>query len=257
MLRWQPFLLEHGKQKLMEAIAAGEFDKEKKVSGSPVAEKELRKVRRIMTKVGWQRYLKGCKTSSNEPDAVAIAERLSQIQSGVLVDFGCGGGFTTERVLQEIQPSACCVPIDIAFEGAKIADRRAELLGKGNRCLGMCADLRQLPFADGTLAATYTRYGFNHIHHYVDALKEAYRATKKNGRLVVVDDKSSRWLRRVPGFRGVNPEEKIEILRQLGLYASGQDFVEDVKRVGFDVLTVHDLQMPKRYPKVIVEAGKA
>lgn len=253
---WALFLRKHGKQKLMEAIAAGEFDKEVKASGPPVSEQELKKVKRNMTKAGWQRCLKKDNTSSNDPDAVALAERLSQIESGTLVDFGCGGGFTTERVLQYIQPSVCCVPIDIDFECAKRAGKRAELLGMGNRCLEMCANLKRLPFADGTLAAVYTRNGFNHIHGYVAALKEAYRATKKDGHLVVTDGKFSMWQNPQYFPEGMDSKERLEILSQLGLYVDGQNFIEHIKRVGFDVLAIDDLPMPKRF-KFLVEALKA
>lgn len=251
---WKSFLREHGKQRLMEAIAAGEFDKKIEEDGPPVASKKVDKVRRTMTKAGWQKCLTRDKASSDAPDAVAIAERLSNIESGVIVDFGCGGGFTAERAIQEIQESVCCIPIDIDFECAKRAGKRAEVLGKGDSCLEMCADLKSLPFEDDTIAAIYTRNGFNHIHRYFDALKEAYRTLESAGHLIATDGKYSMWRAR-PDFIGISYEGQRDIMQSLGLYAGGDEFIEDVRQVGFSILSIEDLPMPKRF-KFILEAIK-
>ena len=104
--RWVMFLRQHGREKLMEALDAGEFDKQTKETGPPVSEEEIKQIRRTMSNAGWQRYLlKRVKTSSSDSNVIVIVERLREIESGVLLEIGCGGGFTTERVLQEIQPS--------------------------------------------------------------------------------------------------------------------------------------------------------
>jgi ubiquinone/menaquinone biosynthesis C-methylase UbiE len=194
-----------------------------------------------------------CKTSSDEVDAVAIAERLSKIENGVVMDTGCGGGFTTERVLQEIQPSVCCVAVDIDFDCVKITGRRAELLGMSDRFIGICADLRHIPFADEDLAAAYTRLGFGHIHHYVHALKEVYRALRKDGTLVVTEYKAG-WVKS-PKRVGLSYEEQREILRHLGMIAHGEEFVEHIKQAGFDVLSVDDMPQPKSHV-FLAEAAK-
>ena len=57
-------------------------------------------------------------------------------------------------------------------------------------------------------------------------------------------------------FPGIDYEEQLEILGQLGLYVSGQDFIEHIERVGFDILAIDDLPMPKHF-KFLVEALKA
>jgi len=252
---WKRFLQQHGKQKLMEALAAGEFDEEPKVSGTSVTEKVLRKAKRVMSKTGWQQHLKRARTSSEDADAVAIAERLHRFNRGVIVDIGCGGGFTTERVLQETQPSVYCVAVDVDFECVKLASKRAALLGMSDRCMEVCADARRLPFADESLTAAYSRYGFGHIRGYVNALREAYRALKMDGYLVVAEDRFSMW--REPQDRiGLSYEEQREILRHLGFIPSGQEFVEHVKQVGFDILTVDDLPIPK-YFHFLIEATKS
>jgi ubiquinone/menaquinone biosynthesis C-methylase UbiE/uncharacterized protein YbaR (Trm112 family) len=251
---WRGFLRQHGKQKLIEALAAGEFDTEPKVSGPSVGKKMLGKAKRVMSKAGWQRHLERARTSSKEPDAVAIAERLQRIESGVMADVGCGGGFTTERVLQETQPSVSCIAVDIDFECVKTTCKRVAVLGMSDRCIEICADVRRLPFADKSLAAAYTRNGFSHVHRYVDSLKEAHRTLKRGGRLISTDGKFSMW-REHPDRIGISYEEQYEILRHLGLYVNGQEFIKHVKRVGFDILAVDDLPMPKRF-RFLVEAVK-
>jgi len=240
MPKWASFLRRYGKPKLMEAIAAGQFDGEPEVTGSPVSDKKLKKVKRWMSKAGWQQHIKNDRTSSEDADAIAIGERLSQIESGVVADIACGGGFTTERVLQKIQPSVSSISVDISFDCVKLAGKRAELLGMSRRSMEICADARHLPFADEALAVTYTRYGFNHIHGYMDALKEIHRTLKEGGCLVATEDKLSMWCKD-PDKIGVSHEEQLEILRRLKLYATEREFIEHVEQVGFGTIDMQDI----------------
>lgn len=238
MPAWRTFLRRHGKQKLMEALDAGKFKNDPEVSGPPVTKEMLNKAKHTMSKAGWQQHLKSVKTSSKDPDAVAIAERLQPIESGVIVDIGPGGGYTTERVLQETQPSVGCVAVDIDFDCVKITGKRVELLGMSDRCIEICADARQLPFADESLAAAYSRYGFLHVRGYVAALREAYRVLAAGGHLIATEKKSGRSLH--PDTIGLFYEEQFEILRRLGLIAHGQEFIKNVEQSGFDVLGIFD-----------------
>ena len=237
------------KKQIMEAVAAGEFDKETKISGPSVTEKQLREVRRMMSKTRWEKRLhegkiviaaKGDRTSSTESNVMVIAERLRRIESGVVVDICCGGGFTTERVLQDIQPSVYSVSVDIDLLCAKCAGKRAELLGMSDRSIEICADARCLPFTDESLSAVYSRNGFNHIGRYVDVLKEAYRVLKTDGAFVVTERKSSMRHGALESI-GLNYEERLEVLRHLGLFTHGQEFVKNVGQVGFALLNVDDL----------------
>lgn len=251
---WKWYLRHYGRQKLMEAIDNGELIKEPEITGSPIPEGSLKKAKRRMTRVGWERYLKGCKTSSEELDAVAIGDQMSQIRSGVVLDIACGGGFTTERVLQEINPSVYSISTDILFENVKLAGKRAELLGMSDRSMEICTDARHLPFADGSVAAAYTRNGFNHIRGYMDALRDIHRTLKLGGRLVAVEYKLSIWLGK-PGKVGISLEEQYEILRRLDLFVNKDEFAKSLKQVEFDTLRVEDMSKPKSH-EFIVEAIK-
>jgi len=239
---WKPFLQKHGAQKMIEALATGELDIETKVSGPSVSGKMLRKAKRAVSKAGWQRHLKRARTSSEDADAIAVAERLRQIEGGVILDVGCGGGFTTERALQETQASVCCVAMDVDFECVKLAGKRAALLGMEDRCMEICADARHLPFVDESLTAAYTRLGFWHIYGYVDAFREVYRTLKNGGRLVATEYKTG-WIVHVDSR--LRYEERREILRNLGLVVDKQEFIENAKQVGFDALAIDDLPEPK------------
>jgi ubiquinone/menaquinone biosynthesis C-methylase UbiE/uncharacterized protein YbaR (Trm112 family) len=229
---------------------------------SSVTDKQLRRIRRLMGKDRWQKSIyegyttiatKGDNTSSRDSDAVAISERLRRVENGVVIDIGCGGGFTTERVLQSIQPSVYSVSLDIFFGDAKLANKRAELLGMSDRSMGICADALHLPFVDYSFSAAYTRYGFNHIKGYVDALKEVYRTLKNEGALVVTEGKNSMWIKILAqefAQRGLNYEEQIKELRNQGYFTNIQDFIENVKQVGFDITSIDDASY------VLVEAIK-
>jgi ubiquinone/menaquinone biosynthesis C-methylase UbiE len=178
---------------------------------------------------------------------------LRKVGNGVIIDIGCGGGFTIECVLQSIQPSVYSVSLDIDFECAKRASKRAELLGMSDRSMGICADAIHLPFADHSFSAAYTRYGFNHIKGYADALKEVYRILKNDGTLVVTEDKTSWWhyvwqneFARI----GLDYEGRIKVMKHLGCFTDIQDFIENVKQVGFDITNTDDASY------VLIEAIK-
>jgi ubiquinone/menaquinone biosynthesis C-methylase UbiE/uncharacterized protein YbaR (Trm112 family) len=230
---------------------------------SSVTDKQLRRVRRLMGKDRWQKSInngyttitsKGDRASSLETDAFAVSERLREIDNGVIIDIACGGGFATERVLQNIRPSVYSVSLDIRFNGARLANKRAELLGMSNRSMGICADARQLPFPDQSFSAAYTRYGFNHIKGYVDALMEVYRILKNNGDLVVAEGKVSMW-HDILAQRGLNYEERIRYLRNQGDFIDIQEFIENVKQVGFAVSGINNIDFEKR-DYLLVEAKK-
>lgn len=255
MPNWKWYLKRHGKQNLVEAIDKGNLIKEPEITGSPIPEGSLKKAKRWMTRVGWERYVKSCKTSSEELDAVAIGDRISRTDDGVVMDIACGGGFTTERALREIKPSVYSISTDISFECVKLAGKRAELLGMRDRSMEICTDARYLPFADGSIAAACTRAGFNHIRGYVDALRDIHRILEVGGRLVAAEGKLSMWLEK-PGEVGISLKEQYEILRRLDLFVSKDEFIESLRQVRFSVLSVEDLPEPKSH-EFIVEAVKS
>jgi ubiquinone/menaquinone biosynthesis C-methylase UbiE len=101
----------------------------------------------------------------------------------------------------------------------------------------ICADARRLPFADESLAGAYTRYGFNHMFQYRDALKELYRVLCIVGSLIVAERKTSMWhgkLERV----GLGYEDRLKVLRQLGSYTSDDEFAQSLRDIGYDVSRV-------------------
>jgi ubiquinone/menaquinone biosynthesis C-methylase UbiE/uncharacterized protein YbaR (Trm112 family) len=226
-----------------------------------VTDKELRRLRRLMSKDRWQKSThegytiitrKGDKTFSSEPNVTAIAERLREIEGGVVMDIGCGGGFTTERVLQSIKPSVYSVSLDINFDCAKPTNKRAKLLGMSDRNMEICADARQLPFPDQSFSAAYTRDGFNHFWQYADILKEAYRILKNDGSLVVTEENNS-FRHDILAQQGLNYEERIKELKKQGYFIDIQEFVENVKQTGFNISNISNID---DMGYVLVEAKK-
>jgi protein-L-isoaspartate O-methyltransferase len=120
-----------------------------------------------MSKTRWQKHLRkgkivivaeGDRTSSEASNVVDIAQRLRQITKGIVMDIGCGGGFTTERVLQEIQTSVCSMSVDIDLGCVKFTGKRAELLGMSDRNIEICADARHQSLTIMCIARTLKRF---------------------------------------------------------------------------------------------------
>jgi len=253
---WNGYVQRNGKEKALEALAAGEFDKDPRPMEPPVPEDRLKKAKQIMSEKGWQRYLKTVNKYSIEahnPMRDALVDRMQQIQGGVVLEIGSGGGFTSERMLAGTQPLLTFVAVDISFECVKLAEKRASLLGKGDRSFEICTDVRQLPFADKSLTAAYSHVGFWHVQDYPAALTEVYRVLERGARFLATEAKEPRLL----GSKySLTLEELREVAHRLKLVFNGQEFVEQVRQAGFEVITVDEVRSLSGSPYLLVEAVK-
>ena len=94
--------------------------------------------------------------------------------------------------------------------------------------------------------AVRVKYLKTHIRGYIEALGEAYRVLEIGGRLVATETKAARSM--PPSAIGLFYDEQFDILRRLGIMPHGRDFIESVKRTGFNILELFDdPQRPRPY----------
>lgn len=148
--------------------------------------------------------------------------------SGLMLDAGCGEGID---VLQQAQREGCeVIGVEISDGGCATTFRRIVGLRSGHV---VQADLRRLPFADGTFTLAYS-YGV--LHHVADppaAIREIARVTERGGRVAIYlyEDFSERkigWrvlLRAVKQLRRVTVHLPHRVLYTLCQIASPLVFV--------------------------------
>ncbi len=131
---------------------------------------------------------------------------LGMPESGVLLDFGCGPGFSADR-LRRTRPNLTVVGLD----------RDGGLLAGARRYLSVVrADATCVPFVSAAFDAVFARIVFRHLTQPEVALVELYRVVRPGGILIVLDvDEGTLILHPEPsGFARVRAARVATILRR-------------------------------------------
>jgi arsenite methyltransferase len=98
-----------------------------------------------------------------------------------VLDVGCGPGFTTAEIAEEVGPGGRVVGVDTSESMLALARRR---------CPGSdfkMADATKLPAADGSFDAALAAQVYEYVPDVAAALADLHRVLRPGGRAVVVD----------------------------------------------------------------------
>lgn len=135
--------------------------------------------------------------------------------SGTVLDMGCGSGRASIGLLRA-RPRATVVGLDnwsadyIRGNGPELLLANARAAGVDSRLSARSADMRELPFEDGTFDAVMSAYAVDHLDGpgIMRALSEAVRVLKPGGELLLLNMVGDGWT-------------KFAYTPLLGLHASG------------------------------------
>jgi ubiquinone/menaquinone biosynthesis C-methylase UbiE len=104
-----------------------------------------------------------------------------------VLDIGCGPGFLTVEVADDVGPSGWVCGIDISATGLAAASARA-----AGRPVAAWVDFRHgdaaaLPFPDGSFDAAVATQVYEYVGEMPTALAELHRVLRPGGRAVIVD----------------------------------------------------------------------
>lgn len=123
--------------------------------------------------------------------------------SGRVLDLGAGSGRATLMVLQT-RPKATVVAVDLYRGYWGIDDNTPERLkrnaaagGVGGRVEVQVADMRKLPFADGSFDAAVSSFAIDHLRRegVAQALRETARVLRPGGQILIVNLRADAWIR--------------------------------------------------------------
>ncbi len=95
-----------------------------------------------------------------------------------ILDVGCGTGLFTEHYLRE---GALVTGVDLSLEMLRYGVQKPELV----QMLPAVADMRSLPFADGTFSKTVSITALEFVSDARGVIQELMRVTRRGGRLVI------------------------------------------------------------------------
>jgi ubiquinone/menaquinone biosynthesis C-methylase UbiE len=100
------------------------------------------------------------------------------LEGGIIMDAGCGSGYSTELIVNEYHPSQV-IAFDYMPEQIRLARKR---LLKVDFCVG---DLKRIESESGTCDAVFIFGVLHHIPQWRKALSEVARVLKQGGVLLV------------------------------------------------------------------------
>jgi ubiquinone/menaquinone biosynthesis C-methylase UbiE len=115
-----------------------------------------------------------------EPYAQDLAERLSDLTSGVVVEVAAGTGVVTRALAQALPPSVRIIATDLNEDMLRVASGHAA----GARVTWQQADAQQLPFQDASADALVCQFGIMFVPDKLAAYREARRVLRPAGRYV-------------------------------------------------------------------------
>jgi ubiquinone/menaquinone biosynthesis C-methylase UbiE len=147
---------------------------------------------------------------------------LGDVRGRTVVDFGCGSG---ENSLLLARRGANVVGVDISESLIRLAQRRIEINGLGNRAQFVVGSAHDLPIKDGIADVVL---GIAILHHLnlSATSNEVHRILKPSGRAIfkepVRDSRLLRAMRRLIPYRApdVSPFERPLTLREVQRFAS-------------------------------------
>ena len=106
-----------------------------------------------------------------------LEKRDIHLEDGVIMDAGCGGGYSTELIVNEYHPSRV-IAFDYMPEQVRLAKRR------GLNVEFLVGDLRRIECGSSTCDAVFIFGVLHHIAEWKTALSEVARVLKPGGVLL-------------------------------------------------------------------------
>lgn len=119
---------------------------------------------------------------------LSVADRFLALGGGrgLTLDIGTGPG-DIPILMASQRPGGLFVAVDAAWEMLKLARRRIQDRGLGERIVLHQADAKWLPYSTGSFDAVFSNTILHHIPAPVDLLREAWRVLKPGGLLLIRD----------------------------------------------------------------------
>jgi ubiquinone/menaquinone biosynthesis C-methylase UbiE len=138
----------------------------------------------------------------------------------VILDAGCGAGYSTELILEEFKPKELFA-FDSLSEEIELAKQRRLL---ANLFIGSITDIKLLSEKfDGVFVCFVLR----HVPEWRKALKEVSRVLKPGG-ILLVEEASKQAIDWVEHFLGINHPKEARF--------DWSEFVEELERAGFNLI---------------------
>lgn len=161
---------------------------------------------------------------------------LQQVQihpQGTILDIGCGGGITVER-LTALAPESTVYGVDHSLDCVHWASERNRAQVESGRVHILQASVEKLPFDDASfdkILAVETVYFWPDL---AQNITEVARVTKPGGQFVIINEcyaseqfreRNQRWADTC-GMRILSPEETETLLKQSG-FARVETFLQE------------------------------
>jgi ArsR family transcriptional regulator len=145
----------------------------------------------------------------------------------VVADVGCGTGYMARALVRVAERVIC-----IDHSSAMLEQAKARLAGRLDRVEFREGELDRLPLVDGEVDAVFASLVLHHVPDMLAALREARRALKEGGRLVVTDLLPHResWMSEaMADLRlGLDPTELRSKVERAGFGEAEVDVIDDV-----------------------------
>lgn len=115
-----------------------------------------------------------------EPYAAYMAERLSDLRSGAVLEIAAGTGIATQALDRALPPDVSVVATDLTAGMIELAATK----GMSSRVRFEQADAMALPFVDGSFDAVLCQFGVMFFPDTEAAFRETLRVLKSGGRFV-------------------------------------------------------------------------
>lgn len=115
-----------------------------------------------------------------KPYADDVADRLSGLRSGVVLETAAGTGIVTRELVRSLPTGVSVVATDL---NQPMLDHAAERISP-SRVTWRKADAQALPFPDGTFDAVICQFGVMFFPDKQKAYREARRVLKPDGRFI-------------------------------------------------------------------------
>ena len=136
---------------------------------------------------------------------------------GMLVDIGCGGGFTIRRLLDRSN-NGFVYGIDISSTSVE-KSKKTNKKNIGKRCEVLLGNAENLPLKDNSIKLATA---FETVYFWKDLEKcfaEVKRTIRPGGKFVVVNepgDPEKHWEKMIPGMKSYTPDEIKQAMEAAG-----------------------------------------
>lgn len=147
------------------------------------------------------------------------ANEIITIEDGEkILDVGCGGGGNMLRMLRQFGNST----VDgVDYSQTSVECSKDSTRDYSERCNVFCADVENMPFADGTYDMVFSLESIYFWNDPVAGLKEIARVLKDGGKAVIVTEMSNPqkavfWTKRCDGMNIYSPEQLRNFMNKAG-----------------------------------------